>query len=93
MRVVAAPPIQFKCDACGAVNEGEAHEFLPLHTMPPSFRARCAFCRCETTCFPRALVARVAGDAIDGLGLGIVGERSVKAVYDAVVIDDESDRR
>ena len=61
MRVVQAPPIQFKCQSCGATNEGEPHEFEPLPTMPPTWRVVCAFCRCASTCSPPALIAKLVG--------------------------------
>jgi hypothetical protein len=87
MRVVKAPPIQFKCTSCRATNEGDASEFKEQHTMPPSFLATCAFCGFTNTCFPSALIARAATrdanllvtkmrqdteDAIEKVSLGIV---------------------
>ena len=60
MKVVSLPPIQFTCTGCGAVNEGSEDEFTPLDTMPPTFRAKCAFCQLQNTCSPRQLVAREA---------------------------------
>lgn len=60
MRVKQAPAIEFKCSSCSAANEGEPHEFDELHTMPPSFRATCAFCRATNICFPPPLLARAA---------------------------------
>lgn len=64
MRVVAAPAIQFKCEACGAVNEGDPSDFRERHTMPPSYVARCAFCKLDSVCFPSALIARAAARAL-----------------------------
>jgi len=34
--------------------------------MPPSFLARCAFCKIDNRVFPTALIARVAGDILQG---------------------------
>ena len=61
MRVVEAPPIQFRCDSCGALNEGTPDEFIEQHTMPPSWRAKCAFCGVTCRCFPSPLIARTVG--------------------------------
>lgn len=62
IRVVSAPVlIQFTCRVCKAVNEGGPEDFEELHTMPPSFRAQCGFCRSMETCFPSALIAAAAG--------------------------------
>ena len=61
MRVIKAPPIQFKCESCGAINEGEPEEFRACHTAPPSFDATCAFCHLVTRCYSSALIARTVG--------------------------------
>ena len=61
MKVVEAPPIQFTCDSCGARNEGDASEFRARHTMPPTWVAQCAFCRCESVCSPAPLIAALVG--------------------------------
>lgn len=67
MRVVKGPKIQFGCSSCGATNEGEEDEFMPQHTMPPSWMARCAFCESTVRVFPTALIAREAARAANAL--------------------------
>lgn len=66
MKVVLTPPIQFKCSACGATNEGGPEEFYELHTVPPTFRARCACCSQIQTCSPTVLIARTVGRMLAG---------------------------
>lgn len=66
MRVIQPPSIQFKCDSCGAVNEGQPDEFTPRNTMPPSWIASCGFCYCKQTVFPSALIAKTVGLAFLG---------------------------
>lgn len=60
MRVTKAPPIEFTCNACGAVNAGEPHEFTPKRTMPPTWLATCAFCGSLETCCPKPLLVAQA---------------------------------
>ncbi len=71
MKVLKAPPITFKCEACGALNEGEPDEFEPQNTMPPSWTAECGFCHCRVRCFPSALIARAAGDTVNAIATDI----------------------
>jgi|GEM_PF-4180829 len=61
MRVVSAPPLQFKCKHCGATNEGEAHEFRDLNTSPPMWAATCGHCNLENRVYISALAARLVG--------------------------------
>ncbi len=67
MRVVEAPGIKFRCDSCGAVNEGSSDEFREQNTMPPSWMASCAFCGSESRCFPACLIARHVGEITGSL--------------------------
>lgn len=60
IRVIKAPPLKFTCRFCKAENEGDPEDFIARHTMPPSFVAKCGFCRTDNVCFPTALIARVA---------------------------------
>lgn len=62
MIVVEAPPIQFKCNHCGATCQGQPEEFVPLYTMPPTWRTQCGFCRGLVTCSPTPLIARAAAE-------------------------------
>jgi hypothetical protein len=64
MKIISSPKITFKCDSCGATNEGEPEEFEEQNTMPPSWLAECGFCRCRVRCFPTPLIARAAGNDI-----------------------------
>jgi hypothetical protein len=57
MKVVQAP----RSTECGATNEGEPDEFEEQYTMPPSWLAECAFCKCRVRCFPSPFMARAAG--------------------------------
>ena len=58
MKVIEAPPLQFRCRKCGALNEGSENEFRPQHTMPPSWLARCGFCHLDNQVFPMALISK-----------------------------------
>lgn len=75
MRVVQAPPIQFKCGSCGAINQGEAEEFVSQNTRPPTWAASCAYCRAVTHCSPLPLIARFVGAMSSNEVLGEIGER------------------
>lgn len=66
MKVVQEPPIRFRCDSCGAQNEGRPDEFRQMNTMPPTWRAACAFCHATTTCSPSPLIARLVGGGVSG---------------------------
>lgn len=57
--LVKAPEITYKCKSCGAVSKAEPDEFVALHTMPPTFRCKCAFCHASVVCSPDALIARL----------------------------------
>lgn len=61
MKVVSAPALQFKCTHCGAVNEGEAHEFRDLNTSPPLWGATCGHCNLESKVYIPALAAKLVG--------------------------------
>ncbi|MGE8452785.1 MAG: hypothetical protein ACN6OP_19625 [Pseudomonadales bacterium] len=61
MKVIKAPPIQFTCKHCDAVNEGEEHEFRELNTVPPTWLAFCGYCDLDNQVSPSPLVARAVG--------------------------------
>ena len=61
MLVIKEPVISFTCDKCGAVNQGDLHEFTPQNTMPPSWLAECGFCHLIAVVFPGPLIARCVG--------------------------------
>lgn len=81
MKVVRKPPIQFTCEHCGAVCQGDPDEFHLLNTMPPLWSCTCAYC--EMTCKISAgpLVARHVsqGDSLRMLAehpmMGLLGRR------------------
>lgn len=56
-RLLRTPLIIFKCTACGATCEDDAHKFTKLNTMPPMWTNECAFCHSTVTCQPSALIA------------------------------------
>lgn len=58
MIVVQQPAIQFHCHHCGAVNQGEPHEFRERNTTPPTWLARCGSCRLDSAVSPTPLIAR-----------------------------------
>lgn len=62
MRVINEPVITFTCKHCGTGNAGEPHEFHAQHTMPPTWKATCGFCKLENTVSPSALLAREASN-------------------------------
>jgi hypothetical protein len=82
MKVLKPPPIVFRCEACGATNEGEPDEFEPQNTMPPSWTAECGFCHCRVQCFPSALIARAAGTTVDRIITGFK-ESIVRRIMDS----------
>lgn len=43
-KLVSAHLTTYKCPSCGAVSSAEPEEFEHLNTIPPSYRAQCAFC-------------------------------------------------
>lgn len=54
------PKLEFKCNYCGARCQGHAREFKELHTMPPQWEAKCAYCFNAIRVAPTPLIARVA---------------------------------
>jgi hypothetical protein len=62
VKIKNLPPISFKCQHCKAESDGDAADFKPRGTMPPSFFVRCGFCGAQVVAYPDALVALVASD-------------------------------
>jgi hypothetical protein len=54
--------IEFRCPSCGALNEGEEHEFVYQHTMPPTWEAQCAWCHRLQSVSPRPLIAKLVNN-------------------------------
>lgn len=62
MKVIEPPKLTFKCDACGAMNEGEEREFTPIPgTQPMGYRATCGWCHCTGTYYPTPLIKKQVG--------------------------------
>lgn len=61
MHVYKEPKLTFTCKHCGAVCDGDVHEFRDLNTMPPMWEVDCGWCHLGNTLTHPALVARFVG--------------------------------
>jgi hypothetical protein len=66
--VIEEPPIRFRCDHCGALNQGPVSEFKPRYTSPPSWYAECGFCHNNSVCYPTPMIAKHVGELINPIG-------------------------
>lgn len=61
MRLIGITSIRFKCDHCGAINEGVPSEFKKRNTYPPTWDGTCVLCSNDSVITHPALISILVG--------------------------------